>query len=58
MSINIIDHLKVVRDEAEKVAGQWNGDDSGLMEDKAHCAIEIVDTCDKLIVLINELNNY
>ena len=49
--------LSAIRKEVEDVAGKWNGDESGTQEEKAHCAVEIIDLLDRLEVLIEELNN-
>lgn len=58
MAVNIVEYIKLVRHEANKVAGEWNGDESGSMEDKARCAMEIIDKCDELIALLDELSSY
>lgn len=43
---------------AEKISGQWDGDLPGLVEDKAHCANDIIDTCKKLKELLDEMSSY
>jgi hypothetical protein len=40
--------------EAEAISGEWNGDEPGLMEDRAHIANDVIETTQKLIELLNE----
>lgn len=40
---------------AEAVAGEWDGDDSGRLEDRAHQAKEIMEKCAELKELIEGL---
>jgi hypothetical protein len=49
--------LESIKKEAEHVAGLWNGDESGTQEDKAHCAIEIIDAVANLEALLTELRD-
>jgi hypothetical protein len=37
------------------VQGEWNGDEAGTQEDRAHTAGEIKDKCDELLELLNGL---
>jgi hypothetical protein len=41
--------------QAEEIAGQWNGDDAGIQEEKARIATEIIARVEGLKLLINEL---
>jgi len=43
--------------EAEKVAGEWNGDESGQKEWDAEEALEIVDKAKELQELLNVYTN-
>ena len=47
--------LLKLKKECEEIAGNWNGDESGYMEDQAHIALDIIEKVDELIELINEL---
>lgn len=51
-------YLKQIRESAEEIAGQWNGDESGVMEEKATTANEIVEKCEEIQNLINYLNEF
>jgi hypothetical protein len=37
---------------ADEIAGEWNGDESGSQEDRAHQAIEIIEKAKQLKELI------
>ena len=50
------DEIKKVISYAEVVASSWNGDDAGILEDRAHIATEIIDKCNEVLVLLKELN--
>jgi len=50
------DKLKKLIKECEGIAGRWNGDEPGYLEDQAHIANDIIEKANELIVLINELN--
>lgn len=41
--------------EAKDVAAEWNGDDAGVLEDRAQLAIEIAEEAENLQNLIQEL---
>lgn len=43
---------------AERVSGEWNGDQPGTQEDMASVANEIIDTCNTLQGLLTELDTY
>lgn len=51
-------HPKLDKLEAilEEIAGQWNGDESGLQEDMAHASLEAIEKIKELKVLLDELN--
>lgn len=53
---------EVLKSEMEVIAGEWDGDNSGRLEDRAHIAEDIIDKIDlitilekKIIKLQNEL---
>ncbi len=48
-------NLKEIIEYADEIAGQWNGDESGDQEDRAHIANEISDMCGDVIKLLQEL---
>jgi len=41
--------------EANEISGEWNGDESGLLEDRANAAGELIELLDQASVLIAEL---
>ena len=47
--------LSYIIQDATKVMGEWNGDEAGREEDRAHCADEIVEKAQELRTLIEEL---
>jgi len=47
--------LGQIKKDAENISSQWNGDEAGEAEDKAHCAEEVIETINKLQELLNEL---
>ena len=47
-----VNALKELKEKSDEIAGKWNGDESGILEDNAHTAIEISDKCDQIIELI------
>lgn len=53
----LVQDLNNLKVNAEKIAIPWNGDDPGIMEDKARCAEEIIKKVDELIELLNELHS-
>ena len=50
-----IDVVNAVAVFALGVQGEWNGDEAGIQEDRAHIAGEIKNKCDELLELLNEL---
>ena len=50
------EQLLKLREKLEEKAGQWNGDESGSMEDMAHACIEGVEHIDGLVEILGELN--
>lgn len=48
--------LKGIRNWAEEIAGEWNGDKSRSQEDRATQANEIIEKVDELIELINGMD--
>jgi len=47
--------LANLRDYAEEIAGEWNGDEPGIQEERAECANEIIEKIDELVLLLKEL---
>ncbi len=54
INFTILD-LKRVVEEATKVSSEWSGDESGIEEDRAHCADNIVETAQLLIKHLEEM---
>lgn len=44
--------LKEIKKWAENIAGEWNGDESGSQEDRAHQANDILEAVAELEALI------
>ena len=40
----------------EEIAGEWNGDESGKLEDRANKAKEMLDACNTVLTLVMELD--
>lgn len=34
--------LDLLKKKMEEIAGAWNGDESGLQEDRAHAALDVI----------------
>lgn len=49
-----IEFLTQLKKDYEGIAGRWNGDESGLQEDRARHALEVIEKVDELIELLNE----
>jgi len=49
--------LKDIKAEAEQVAGEWNGDEPGVLEDRANIAGDILEAVKNLEELLAELNS-
>mgnify|MGYP001607987940 CR=1 FL=1 len=47
--------LDSLKSELEDIAGEWNGDESGLQEDRAHASLEAVEKIEELKTLLEEL---
>ena len=47
--------LDILSNQAQAIAGEWNGDESGELEDRANCAIEIIDLVAQLKDCLEEL---
>ena len=47
--------MKTLKKYAEKIAGEWDGDLSGLEEDRANIAGDILDAIQNIEDLLNEL---
>lgn len=53
INANVV-NLKELRDFMEAKSGEWNGDESGKLEDMASIAQEIIDTTNTLQGLLEE----
>jgi hypothetical protein len=51
-----IQNLLTLKTEMESIAGQWDGHEPGIFEERADMADGIIATVDELISQINELN--
>ena len=61
----ILTEAKKIAERAEEKAGNWNGKESGLAEEKASIAseiddmaLEIIEACKEIQRLLEELNQY
>lgn len=41
--------------EMNEIAGRWNGDESGLQEDRAHASLEVIEKIKEIKTLLEEL---
>ena len=48
--------LMRLKEKLEDIAGEWDGNESGLKEERAEIAREAIVHTTKLILLLNELN--
>lgn len=49
--------LRKLKLEMEHIAGLWDGDKVGRVMERAQAAAEVMDKCDELITLLDELND-
>jgi len=49
--------LQGIKNWAEDISGEWNGDNPGSAEDRSHQATDIMEKVDELILLINGMEN-
>ena len=47
-----------IKNYAEEISGQWNGDESGLAEDRADIVNDIIEKVDELRGLLAQLDNF
>lgn len=47
--------LKQLKEKMERIAGEWNGDESGRQEDNAHIAEEVIEKIDEIKELLEQL---
>lgn len=52
-----MDSLSTIKKWAEDIAGSWDGDKSGSLEDKAHQAQEILEKISELESLIDGMDD-
>lgn len=50
--------LNQLKKWAEHLEGSWDGNESGLGEDRAHCAHEIIEKVNELQELLTEMEEY
>jgi hypothetical protein len=48
--------LEFLKEEAEAIAGEWNGDEAGTLEDRATTAAELIDLIDRMKEVLGELS--
>lgn len=53
-----MDSLIAIKKYAEEVAGSWNGDESGIAEDRAGMANDILETVESLERLLRDLEDF
>lgn len=62
MDKNFVDHLKLelkaLKEDVYAISGDWNGDESGIEEDRAHCADEISHLANELIEALEGMQEY
>ena len=51
-----MDYLKMLKSQLEGISGNWNGDESGMTEDRATSAEEGIYLIDQLEEIIEFLN--
>lgn len=51
-----MEYLKQLKSQLEGIAGNWNGDESGIAEDRATAAIEGISAVNTLMLILEELN--
>jgi len=51
-----MEYLKQLKSQLEGISGNWNGDESGTAEDRAHAADEAIEKINELEALLEELN--
>ena len=56
MIMNFKDTLAKVRKDMEEIQGQWDGDESGVAEERAHAAGEVIEAIDSLLANIDALD--
>ena len=49
--------IRNIIEKYEKVAGEWNGDEAGIAEERASIANDIIGTAKELLSLIEEFEN-
>ena len=48
--------FKKLKERMEQIAGEWNGDEAGLQEDRAEIALDVITKLDEVEELLAELN--
>lgn len=51
-----MDYLKQLKSQLEGIAGNWNGDESGIAEERADASNEGIELIEKLEEILEELN--
>lgn len=55
---NIMQHLQKFKDYIEEKSAEWNGDESGILEDQAHICKDILEKVAEIEVLMTEFNSF
>jgi len=50
--------LQAISKYAEEISGQWNGDESGLLEERASIANDIIEKVEEVRNLLKELDEF
>lgn len=51
-----MEYLKMLKSQLEGISGNWNGDESGIAEDRARAAIQGIENIQELESILQELN--
>lgn len=50
-------YLEIIKTTAGRIRESWDGDSGGLNEERADCAGDIINKCNEILELFNELDN-
>jgi hypothetical protein len=51
-----MDYLKQLKSQLETIASNWNGDESGIAEERSFAAVEGISAVNTLLLILEELN--
>jgi len=54
--MTIIEALNRLEKKLSNIAGNWNGDESGLAEDRARASLDVIEKINEIREIIEELN--